>query len=447
VEDYRFPLYGPATDPSLTQYTTIDSIAYHKPGTPNPLVSVIITELSDLTSHTLTPPPSTDQEHYFVYAGWLNTSAAMVTWMNRSSDSAVFCLYSDLSSWECFPVYTQTSPGWVELVEPPTLMEDGGGGVILTLASQTEGEDSFLHILEISQSSEPVWRTSGEWEVTSIVRATDTEILYLSTQTSPSERHLYSTLTGNCLTCSQDDWNVPKSSNPSIPSRCDYFSASCSPSLDHCLLHCSGPALPYTVLVQYDGEKLTPVWFLETNPDLHEAVSELDLPTVDVFRVPQSESGEPSLSGQVMLPPGFRESRQYPVLVYVYGGPYSQQVANVSLLSSLSLVFLCSNLSAIVAKVDGRGTGFRGDNFKYAVYKNLGYFETIDQIRAGRYLQDMKFVDSSNLAIYGASYGGYMAGRVGSSGSGVFSAAISQSPVTSWYYYGRYSISFHSGIV
>ena len=31
-----------------------------------------------------------------------------------------------------------------------------------------------------------------------------------------------------------------------------------------------------------------------------------------------------------------------------------------------------------------------------------------------------------------------MAGMVGSSGSGVFSAAISQSPVTTWYYYGKW---------
>ena len=34
------------------------------------------------------------------------------------------------------------------------------------------------------------------------------------------------------------------------------------------------------------------------------------------------------------------------------------------------------------------------------------------------------------------SYGGYMAAMVGSSGAGVFSAAISQSPVSDWHYYG-----------
>jgi dipeptidyl aminopeptidase/acylaminoacyl peptidase len=443
VEDYQFPLYGSNSDPSLTQYTTIDRIAYPKPGTTNPLVTVFITDLTTLTNHTLTPPPDTDQDHYLVFGGWLNSSVAMVTWMNRSSDTAVYCLYSESSSWQCTPIYNQTSPltpGWIELVQSPTILEDGGGdgtGSILTFASRKEGDDSFLHILELSQDSdsEVSWRTNGSWEDTSIVRATNQEILYLSTKRGPSQRHLYSTRSDQCLTCSQDGWDVPKSSNPSIPSRCDYFSASCSPSLGYCLLTCSGPAIPYTLLAQYDGDTLTPVTVLENNSALHEAVSQLSLPTVEEFTVPQSETEGPSLNGQLMLPPDFHQSRQYPVLVYVYGGPYSQQVADRSLLSSLSLVYLCSNLSLIVAKVDGRGTGFRGDNFKYAVYKNLGHFETIDQIRAGRNLQSMKFVDGSRLAIYGASYGGYMAGMVGSSGSGAFSAAISQSPVTTWYYY------------
>jgi dipeptidyl aminopeptidase/acylaminoacyl peptidase len=312
---------------------------------------------------------------------------------------------------QCELIYDQNSTGWIELVEPPSVLKEDGS--ILTLASKPEGDDSFLHILEISPTSDqswkreisPIsgrsWRTTGKWEVTSIVAVTSKDILYISTLTNPAQRHLYSTLTKNCLTCSQEDWNLPNSSNPSIPSRCDYFSASCSPSLDHCLLSCSGPAVPYTLLVHYDGEKLTPVRLLEENAAVHEAISNVSLPTVDFFTIPASESG-PSLNGQMMYPPGFKSSHQYPLLVYVYGGPYSQQVANRTLLSSLPLVYLCSNLSMIVAKVDGRGTGFRGDRFKFSVYKNLGHFETIDQIRAGRYLQNLKYVDSSKLAIYGS---------------------------------------------
>jgi hypothetical protein len=118
-------------------------------------VTVFITDLTTLTNHTLTPPPDTDQDHYLVFGGWLNSSVAMVTWMNRSSDTAVYCLYSESSSWQCTPIYNQTSPltpGWIELVQSPTILEDGGGS-ILTFASRKEGDDSFLHILELSQDS------------------------------------------------------------------------------------------------------------------------------------------------------------------------------------------------------------------------------------------------------------------------------------------------------
>lgn len=98
------------------------------------------------------------------------------------------------------------------------------------------------------------------------------------------------------------------------------------------------------------------VKFMEVNAGVHAAISELSLPTVDVFTVPGTESGanpgraehsamysgsvslssgEPSLSGQMMFPPGFKSSGRYPVLVYVYGGPDSQLVSSVSSQHSL----------------------------------------------------------------------------------------------------------------
>ena len=107
-----------------------------------------------------------------MFAGWINSNVSMVTWTNRSSDSAVYCLYSEELSWQCTSVYTQTSSGWIELVrstnthththththyiffvllqvEFPTLVMVGEGA-ILTLASHKVEDDSFLHILKIN---------------------------------------------------------------------------------------------------------------------------------------------------------------------------------------------------------------------------------------------------------------------------------------------------------
>ena len=140
---------------------------------------IIVCDCMCITEHAMYTFISC-RDHYFIFAGWTESSVAMVTWTNRSSDSAVYCLYQE-QSWQCEPAYTQTSRGWVELVGGslslslslshsltdcavchvllccvlqvrfPTLLREKGS--ILTLASQTEGDDSFIHILEISQVS------------------------------------------------------------------------------------------------------------------------------------------------------------------------------------------------------------------------------------------------------------------------------------------------------
>ena len=148
--------------------------------------------------------------------------------------------------------------------------------------------------------------------------------------------------------------------NPAIEESCDYYGASCDEQLDYCVLTCSGPTLPFTILVRFDdeGDKFEPVQNLESNNIQREATAELQLPTVQNFVVPE-DNGEdecdddddvgssreislslslslslspspegPSLNGKMMLPPGFNSKNKYPVLVYVYGGPNSQQVEN-----------------------------------------------------------------------------------------------------------------------
>ena len=118
--------------------------------------------------------------------------------------------------------------------------------------------------------------------------------------------------TPTCLTCSQEDWELPKSkfcanffstitdltfvyldTNPAIEESCDYYSASCDQQLDYCILTCSGPTLPFTILVRFDNEsdKFEPVQNLESNDIQREAIAELQLPTVQNFVVPE-DNGE-----------------------------------------------------------------------------------------------------------------------------------------------------------
>jgi dipeptidyl aminopeptidase/acylaminoacyl peptidase len=110
-------------------------------------------------------------------------------------------------------------------------------------------------------------------------------------------------------------------------------------------------------------------------------------------------------------------------------------IGDVAVTNRLSIAYFSSHLNMVIVSVDGRGTGFRGNKFKFSVYHQLGRLETEDQLKAARYLKELCYLNPDEFSIYGASYGGYMAGLVGEDDELLFSKSISQSPVSDWLYY------------
>ena len=107
-----------------------------------------------------------------------------------------------------------------------------------------------------------------------------------------------------------------------------------------------------------------------------------------------------------MKPSYFSASKKYPVLMYQYSGPGSQQVLDNF---AISWETYMASLGYIVACVDGRGTGGRGTEFQKSTYLNLGVKEAKDQVEAAKYLGTLPYVDKNRIGIWGWSYGGYMA--------------------------------------
>ena len=89
----------------------------------------------------------------------------------------------------------------------------------------------------------------------------------------------------------------------------------------------------------------------------------------------------------------------------------------------------------IVACVDGRGTGFKGADFKKVTQKELGKYEVEDQIDAAKVIGNYPYVDASRIGIFGWSYGGFMASNCIFQGNDVFKMAIAVAPVTNWRFY------------
>ena len=69
--------------------------------------------------------------------------------------------------------------------------------------------------------------------------------------------------------------------------------------------------------------------------------------------------------------------------------------------------YLTTTENVIYAVIDGRGSGYRGDDLLHELYYNLGGPEVIDQIDVTRQLlKRYSFIDKTKVAIWGWSYGG-----------------------------------------
>jgi dipeptidyl-peptidase-4 len=69
--------------------------------------------------------------------------------------------------------------------------------------------------------------------------------------------------------------------------------------------------------------------------------------------------------------------------------------------------YLTTTENVIYAVIDGRGSGFRGDDLLHEIYYNLGGPEVQDQLDVTRQLlKRYSFFDKTKVAIWGWSYGG-----------------------------------------
>jgi len=180
---------------------------------------------------------------------------------------------------------------------------------------------------------------------------------------------------------------------------------------------------------------------LQDNRAMNAALSAYALPSQQFTRLPGVIPGT-MLNAYWLFPPGFNGGcdTQYPTVVFVYGGPGSQQVTSAFQVGSGDTrgfhTYLTGALHFIVLVVDGIGTGGQNDSFQKATtYMNLGVNEARDVVNAIAWASTMCFVDSDRVALWGWSYGGFLTSMVATSNSGLLRTAMAVAPVTDWALY------------
>jgi dipeptidyl-peptidase-4 len=173
------------------------------------------------------------------------------------------------------------------------------------------------------------------------------------------------------------------------------------------------------------------------NAELKEKLESYELGRKEFFRFTTGEGVE--LEGWMMKPANFDATKQYPVVMFQYSGPGSQQVTdswNIGSMGQGGLFdsYLCQE-GFVVVCVDGRGTGARGAEFEKCIYLKLGMLEARDQVETALWLSKQPWVDKDRIGIWGWSYGGYCTLMSMSEGRPVFRAGVAVAPPTSYRFY------------
>ncbi|WP_411028882.1 S9 family peptidase [Spongiimicrobium sp. 3-5] len=285
----------------------------------------------------------------------------------------------------------------------------------------TSEKDGNHHIYHYDRSGSLLNQiTKGPWEVTSYYGYDQNKnrIYYQSTENGSINRDVYSV-------------DIKGGKKKRLTSNEGQNSADFSADFTYFINTFSSANTPYTYTLHtaLTGKKLKDIMDNKTL-----------LSKLGGYEISPKEFSTLAINGNdlnmwMIKPKDFDPSKKYPLFMSQYSGPGSQQVSNRWMSANDLWYQMLASQGYIIVCVDGRGTGFKGRDFKKVTQKELGKYEVEDQIAAAKKLSELAYIDESRTGIWGWSYGGFMSTNCILKGSDVFEMAIAVAPVTSWRFY------------
>ena len=394
-------------------YPTAETFKYPKAGEKNAIASLHICDVA--TNSIKEIKLGNYSDFYIARMQWTkdaNTLCCQV--LNRHQDN-LDLIFVDGTSGVSKVVLNEKDKAYVDVTDNLTFLKDNS-------FIWTSEKDGFNHIYLYDKTGKLKNQvTSGKWEVTAYYGFDEKSktVYYQSVENGSINRDVYK--------IGLDGKNKVR-----LSSKTGTTSATFSPSFDFFISTFSSAtqAPLYTLNSSKDGKQVQEI---QNNDALTEKLKKYNIPTKEFFEL-TTEKGN-KLNAWIFKPKDFDASKKYPVFMYQYSGPGSQQVNNGWLDTDDFWFMSLTQQGYIVACVDGRGTGYKGADFKKCTQKELGKFEVEDQIDAAKVIGNYTYVDKSRIGIFGWSYGGFMSSNCLFKGNDVFKMAIAVAPVTNWRFY------------
>ncbi len=409
VKEYSFPIYNAKAG---NNYTETYSYKYPKAGEKNSEVSVRVYNVA--SKQTKTMDTGNMQNMYVPRIKWTYTDGQLAIYLLNRRQDKLDILLANTSSTVCNNIFTDKSKTYVDetVLDNSFFLPDGKTFIY------TGEEDGWNHIYVYSTNGVLQRKlTQGEWDVTDVLGfdAKTQTLYYQAARSSSINRDVYAiSLDGKkerCLSSGNGTTNI------GLSATYKYYSQVYSDA-----------NTPF-IFTMHDAATSKRLWTIQDNQKLAEKLSGANIARKEFTTIPGADGTK--LNAWIVKPTNFDPTKQYPLLMVQYSGPGAQEVSNKWVLDWEQTL---AAEGYVVACVDGRGTGLRGEEFKKCTYQHLGQYESDDQIAAAKYFGSLPYIDASRIGIWGWSFGGFMSSLC-LCRSDVFKAGIAVAPVASWKFY------------
>lgn len=389
-------------------YPTQQIFKYPKAGEKNSKVELLLFNLESKKTKKI---DVADYE-YIPRIQWTNNDDYLsVTTLNRhQNDLKLFFVNAKTGNSKL--ILNEKDPAYVDVQDNLTFLEDNS-------FIWTSEQNGFNHIYLYNNKGRLVRQiTKGKWEVTKYygLDKDKNQIYYQSVENGSINRGVYSI-------------NINGKNKQLLTPKSGQSSASFSKNLKYFINSYSSVNTAPTFSLYYNNKKVKTIL---DNKALEQKLK--------AYKISKKEFSTININGNelnmwMIKPADFNPNKKYPLLLFQYSGPGSQQVANKW--NSLNDYWhqLLAQKGMIIACADGRGTGLKGRDFKKITQYKLGKYEVEDQIALAKKLSKLPYINSKNIGIWGWSYGGFMSTNCILKGNDIFSTAIAVAPVTSWRFY------------
>ncbi|WP_295222801.1 S9 family peptidase [uncultured Chryseobacterium sp.] len=407
VPEIYIPIYGKTLYPTEMRYK------YPKAGENN---SVVSAQLYRLDNGKTMPLNLGAFKNYYIPNVFQTAKAdEIILITSERIQNASDVLKVNTKTGAVQKLFTETDDKWID-TDSPTLefLEDDS----FLWASERDGNRHLYWYDKDGKLKKQV--TKGNWEVTD----------YYGFNPKSKEIYVQTTEKGS-INKVVSKVNIENGKSQLISNAEGNNSANFSKNYNYFIETSSTAAKPYTFVLK-DGNGKVVKELQNNEAQLHKLKAD-SFVEKEFITIPNAVGDQ--MNAWIIKPKNFDKNKKYPLFMFQYSGPGSQQVSN-SWDNGNGIWFeMLAQKGYVVACVDGRGTGYKGAKFKKVTYMDLGKYEIEDQITAAKWFGNQPYIDKTRIGMFGWSFGGYMTSLAMTKGADVFKMGIAVAPVTNWRYY------------